>query len=192
MKVTYYVASSIDGYIAEENGDVSWLEEFNIPPEENGYEAFFSTVDALVMGRRTFEVIYRFGVWPYGDKPVWVCTNSNVKSIEGANHQRDTSPEGVIEAAHKMGVAHLWLVGGGSLAASFIDKSLLTNISVAQMPIILGNGIHLFGTLANPTLIELKGCQTNASGFLQIEYETHKCITKHCTGPTSAKPAVGR
>lgn len=133
MKVTYYVASSIDGYIAKDDGDVSWLEELDIPPEENGYEAFYSTVDALVMGRKTYQIIDSFGTWPYGDKPAWVCSNSKVTSVKGANLQKDTSPEDVIQAAYKMGIAHLWLVGGGSLAASFIEKSLLTDIKQRRM-----------------------------------------------------------
>ena len=75
MKVTYYVASSLDGYIAKEDGDVSWLEELNISMEETGYDEFYATVDALVMGRNTYEMIISFGQWPYGAKPVWVCTS---------------------------------------------------------------------------------------------------------------------
>ena len=171
MKVIYYVASSLDGYIAKGDGDVSWLEGFDIPPEEYGYDAFYSTVDALVMGRQTYEMIRSFGAWPYGAKPVWVCTRSKVESIEGANLQRDTSPKEVVRAAREQGVNHLWLVGGGNLAASFIDESLLTKISLTLMPIILGSGIPLFGLLANSNLVRLKACQTNLSGFLQIEYE---------------------
>jgi len=75
MKITYYVASSLDGYIAKEDGDVSWLEQLNIPMEETGYDEFYSTVDAIVMGRNTYKMIVSFGQWPYGDKPGWVCTS---------------------------------------------------------------------------------------------------------------------
>ena len=69
MKSTYYVASSLDSYIAKEDGDVSWLDDLGISPEESGYEEFYSTVDALVMGRETYDKLHEFGSWPYGDKP---------------------------------------------------------------------------------------------------------------------------
>jgi dihydrofolate reductase len=172
--VTYYVASSVDGYIAKENGDVSWLFELGIPMEETGYDEFFATVDGLVMGSKTYEMIHTFGNWPYGNKPTWVCTKSKIKSITGANIQKDTSPEDVIEEARKMKINHLWLVGGGNLAAYFIEHSLLTNILVTQMPIILGSGIKLFGSLENTKRIQLKDCKTIFDNFLQIEYEIKK------------------
>ena len=137
MKVTYYVASSIDGFIAKDDGDVSWLDELNVPMESSGYEEFFATVDALVMGRKTYEIISNFGSWPYGNKPSWICSKNKINVIEGINLQKSTSPEGVINEAQKMNTAHLWLVGGDILAIYFLNHSLLTNISIAQMPIIL-------------------------------------------------------
>ena len=85
MKITYYVASSLDGYIAREDGYVSWLDGLGISPEEAGYEEFYSTVDALVMGRKTYDMINSFGQWPYGDKAVWVCSSSKVKPINDCN-----------------------------------------------------------------------------------------------------------
>ena len=171
MKVTYYVAASLDGYIAKPDGDVSWLEELNIPPEEAGYEEFFSTVDALVMGRGTYDIIYAFGAWPYGEKPVWVCSNSVIKELKGANLQRETSLEDAISSARKLGVKHLWLVGGGKLAASFLRLSLVTDISVALMPIVLGEGIPLFGSLSQSIRLRQVACESHKSGFTQIEYK---------------------
>lgn len=169
MKVTYYVASSIDGYIAKEDGDVSWLEDLGIPVEETGYEDFFSTVDALVMGRKTYEMIYQFGVWTYGDKPTWVCTTSNLEPIQGCNLQNGSTPQDVYEAAKSQGIKHLWLVGGGSLATSFLEESLLTNISISQMPIKLGRGIKLFDNAKNMSKLERVSLQPHKLGFSQIE-----------------------
>ena len=170
MKVTYYVASSLDGYIAKDDGDVSWLDESGITLEESGYEAFFSTVDALVMGRKTYEIIADFGTWPYGDKPTWVCSSSQVTPLEGCNLQAGTTPEEVIKMANKMSVNHLWLVGGGSLASSFIENNLLSNISLSLMPIILGGGIKLFVQLSNPVQIKVESSKSHDAGFMQIEY----------------------
>ena len=170
MKVTYYVASSIDGYIAKDDGDVSWLDELNISMESSGYEEFFATVDALVMGRKTYEIISNFGSWPYGNKPSWICSKNKINVIEGINLQKSTSPEDVINEAQKMSITHLWLVGGGILATYFINHSLLTNISVAQMPIILGEGIHLFGPSKQSNIIQLISCKRHELGFAQLEY----------------------
>ena len=70
-----------------------------------------------------------------------------------------------------MGVVHLWLVGGGSLAASFIANSLLTDISVTLIPIVLGSGIPLVAPLASSSRLKLKTCHTNVAGWVQLEYE---------------------
>ena len=170
MKTTYYVASSLDGFIAKEDGDVSWLETLDIPMEDTGYNEFYSTVDALVMGRKTYEMIVSFGEWPYGDKPVWVCSKNIIKPIEGCNLQAGSTPEEAYNAANQQNIKHLWLVGGGSLASSFIKSKLLTNISLSLMPIILGNGVKLFGNLPSPLKIQKESEKTHESGMVQLEY----------------------
>ena len=170
MKITYYVASSIDGCIAKEDGDVSWLEELDISMEDTGYDEFYSTVDALVMGRRTYEMIISFGQWPYGDKPIWVCSSNKITPAEGCNLQVGNTPQEACQAANKMNTRHLWLVGGGSLASSFLEKNLLTNISLTLMPIILGGGIKLFGDLPSPIKIKKESQKQHKSGMVQLEY----------------------
>lgn len=170
MKVTYYVASSLDGCIAKEDGDVSWLEELNISMEETGYDEFYSTVDALVMGRNTYEMIVSFGQWPYGDKPVWVCTSKRIDSMDDCNLQNGKTPLDAYNEAQAQGLNHMWLVGGGKLAASFLEEKLLTHLSISQMPIILGRGIRLFGDLQNSIRIERVGMEPHKSGFTQMDY----------------------
>lgn len=170
MKVTYYVASSLDGFIAKEDGDVSWLEELDISLEDTGYDAFYSTVDALVMGRKTYEMIVSFGRWPYGNKPVWVCTSSEITATKGCNLQVGNTPETVTQSASKLNIKHLWLVGGGSLASSFLKNNILTDISISLMPIVLGSGIRLFGTLHSPVQLTKHHTEQHDSGMLQLEY----------------------
>ncbi len=174
MKITYYVASSLDGYIARENGDVSWLDGLGIPMEETGYNEYFATVDGLVMGSNTYDVICKFGAWPYENKPTWVCTKGEIKPIKGANLQKANSPEGTIKEANELKVNHLWLVGGGNIAGYFLKHNLLTNISLSQMPIVLGGGISLFGSLNDTKRIQLKDCKIISGKFLQMEYEIEK------------------
>jgi len=173
MKVTYYVASSLDGYIAKEDGDVSWLEELNISMEDAGYDEFYSTVDALVMGRKTYEMIVSFGQWPYGNKQVWVCSSNSITPIEGSNLQAGSTPEEAYKAANGMNIKHLWLVGGGSLASSFLESKLLTSISLSLMPILLGSGIKLFGDLPSSIKINKESEKTHESGMTQLEYSVN-------------------
>ncbi|MCU7805260.1 MAG: dihydrofolate reductase family protein [Candidatus Thiodiazotropha sp. (ex Lucinoma borealis)] len=170
MIITYYVASSLDGYIAKEDGDVSWLDDLGIDLEESGYEAFFSTVDALVMGRNTFDVINGFGAWPYGEKPIWVCTANTLDVIEGCNLQNGRTPADTYQEAQDKGIEHLWLVGGGKLASSFLEENLLTHLSISQMPIILGGGIKLFDELQSPIKIHSISAQPQKSGFSQLDF----------------------
>jgi dihydrofolate reductase len=170
MKITYYVASSLDGYIAKEDGDVSWLDELAISLEETGYDEFYSTVGALVMGRNTYDMIQSFGSWPYGEKPTWICTAKEVAAIDGCNLQHGKTPQDVIKEAHDHGISHLWLVGGGKLASSFLEEKLLTHLSISQMPIILGGGTKLFGKLQNPVKIQKISIKPQKSGFTQMEF----------------------
>jgi len=170
MKVTYYVASSLDGCIAKNDGDVSWLEDLDISMEDAGYDEFYSTVDALVMGRKTYEMIVSFGQWPYGDKPIWVCSNTKITPMEGCNLQVGNTPQEAHQAAIQMNIKHLWLVGGGSLASSFLLNNLLTSISLSLMPIILGSGIKLFGDVPTPIKINRESEKAHKSGMVQIEY----------------------
>lgn len=170
MKITYYAASSLDGYIAKEDGDVSWLDDLGISPEDTGYEEFYSTVDALVMGRNTYDWIHNYGSWPYGDKPTWVCTTNTINIIEGCNLQNGKTPADTYKEAQEQRIKHLWLVGGGKLASSFLKENLLTHLSISQMPIILGGGIKLFGKLQNPIIIQSTSVQPRESGYLQLDY----------------------
>ncbi len=170
MKVTYYVASSIDGYIAREHGDVSWLDALDISPEESGYEDFFKSIDALVMGRNTYDFIVAYGEWPYGDKPAWVCSTREVDPMSGCNLQNGRSPQEVFEEAKALGVKHLWLVGGGEVAAAFLQLKVVTHLSISHMPIILGGGIKLFGDLSAPVNIRQECVEVMPSGFLQLDY----------------------
>ncbi len=144
MRITYSAAASVDGFIARENGDVSWLDAMNIDPNETGLEQFFRSIGGLVMGRKTYDFVFNYGSWPYEDKPSWVCTRNDLTLLEGANLMVVGSIDDVIRQAETRGIEHLWLVGGGRLASSFLAKGLITHLSISEMPIKLGSGIPLF------------------------------------------------
>ncbi len=169
MKITYYAAASLDGYIAREDGDVSWLDTLDIDPADTGYEAFFASTDGLVMGRNTYDFVFNYGSWPYGNKPTWVCTSRALETLDGANLLIEKTIKDIIPAAAAMELKHLWLVGGGELASSLLDEGLLTHLSISEMPVRLNNGIPLFARHRLENLTSGKHETIRKSGFNQLE-----------------------
>jgi dihydrofolate reductase len=169
MKVTYYVAASIDGFIARENGDVSWLDDMNIDMADTGYDDFFASVDGIAMGRNTYDFVFNYGSWPYGDKPTWVCTNRGLEKIEGANLKIAKTSDDIVKEAELMGLSHLWLVGGGKLASSFLEKGFLTHLIITEMPIKLEKGVPLFSDLKLSDILAKKTETVQKIGFKQLE-----------------------
>lgn len=169
MKITYSAATSLDGFIARENGDVSWLDEMNIDASETGLEEFFSSIDGLVMGRNTYDFVFNYGSWPYEVKPTWVCTHSNLQPLDGANLIVVDDIDDVVSGAATRGIEHLWLVGGGRLASSFLEKGLITNVIIAEMPITLEVGIPLFADHKLEDIVSEERNVIEKIGFRQIE-----------------------
>ena len=169
MKITYYVATSLDGFIAREDGDVTWLDDINIDIADTGYDDFFASIDGLIMGRGTYDFVFNYGSWPYGNKPTWVCTSADLKKMEGANLKVVKTVDDVIQGAESEGLKHLWLVGGGKLASSFINKGLLTNLSISEMPVKIEAGIPLFSDHKLENLSSENTEILQKKGFKQIE-----------------------
>ena len=169
MKVVYYLATSLDGFIAEEDGGVTWLDKLSIDHANTGYESFYEKVDGLVMGRHTYDFIYDYGKWPYGDKPAWVCSTREISALDGCNLQNGSEPRIAIEEASAMGLSMVWVVGGGVLARSLLEEGLLTHISASVMPIVLGKGVGLFASLPNLVYL-IQESSTAMPGFTQLEY----------------------
>ncbi|MEO1400429.1 MAG: dihydrofolate reductase family protein [Cyanobacteria bacterium J06635_1] len=169
MKAVYYVAASLDGFIADIDESVAWLDKLNINQQATGCDSFFDTVDALMMGRKTYDFVYHYGQWPYENKPTWVCTNREVPRMDGCNLQSERDPNAAMQQAQRQGIATLWVVGGGQLVGSLIKDRLLTHISVSVMPILLGDGIPLVQSLPGHVYLRQES-STSISGFTQIEY----------------------
>lgn len=174
MDVTYYLASSIDGFIAKQDGDVSWMERLGVPYDEEGYTQFISSVDGLIMGRKTYDMIRDFGAWFYGDRPTWVCTRGSVEAISDCNLQAEQSPIEAVAEARLQGLKNLWLLGGGVLAAELINANLIDRFIVTQMPIILGAGIPLAASLRAPSKLRLVSTRTTTSGLFQSILDVQK------------------
>ncbi len=174
MNVSYYVAASLDGYIATADGGVDWLTAVDSEGEDYGYHAFFDSVDALLMGRGTFDQIKTFDVWYYGDKRCWVWTNRPLDPAPApaaAITPTTAAPQTIIAEAAEAGFEHLWLVGGGKLAAVFAAEKLITTYIVSVVPIILGDGIALVDQLPTAVPLTHTATQTYPTGLVQLTYQ---------------------
>lgn len=144
-RVAYYVATTLDGYIAGPNHELGWLEAFG-SPSDYGYDAFYAGVDALVMGRETYDVCRGFGGWQYPGKPCWVLTRGTPGPAPAGADVRFTgvAPRDLLRAWQAAGLQRVWLVGGGQVAAWFLAEGCLHEAIVATLPVTLGAGRPLF------------------------------------------------
>lgn len=145
--LVYFVAQSLDGYIAGPAGEMDWLQAYDSPGNDHGYADFIAGIDGLLMGRHTYEVMRGYGLWPYGEKPCWVMTRREASSFGALppgvqfTHQR---PSLIATRWEALGLKRVWMVGGGQVAAQFAQAGLLDEIVLATAPVWLGTGRRLF------------------------------------------------
>jgi dihydrofolate reductase len=170
IRTTYYAATSIDGFIADDDGGVDWLSRVDVPGEDYGYKEFFGSVDGLLMGRATYDFAASFGSWPYGDVPCWVWTSRPMNAKTESIVATTESPSKIIEKAEALGMQHLWFVGGGALAAAFVAEGCITDYIISVVPVALGSGVPLVNGLWSPASLELKDVKAFGSGLVQLVY----------------------
>jgi dihydrofolate reductase len=169
VRASVFVGPSLDGFIARENGELDFL-----PPgggEPHGYDEFMATVDALVIGRNTFETVLSFGTWPYGDKPVFVLSTRPLpRTPPGAVVERMSGePAEIVSQLSARGVRHIY-VDGGITIQRFLRAGLIQHLIVTRVPVLIGAGIPLFGTLQSDIVLRHVGTRQYASGLVQSEY----------------------
>lgn len=173
-KVKLYIAASLDGYIARSDGDLEWLTEHSNPDElDYGYEEFYSTIDAVVMGRATYESILEMGgEWPYKDKVSYIATRQeSLKSILENLHFTTEKMEELVASLQGEKGKDIWLVGGGELVATFLEHNLINTMIITYIPIILGSGIPLFQTQPTMSEWDVMRCEAYDNNVVQIEYQ---------------------
>lgn len=169
-----FVATSLDGYIAREDGRIDWLERANavVPPGEDcGYREFFDSVDALVMGRGTFELAVTFDPWPYGGKRVVVMTRAPATlavptALSASVSATGESPAALVARLSAQGAKHLY-VDGGRTIQSFLAAGRIDRITITTVPVLLGSGLPLFGPLPGDTRLVLESTRSWPFGFVQ-------------------------
>lgn len=175
MKATVYIATSIDGFIARRDGGIDWLPGIEDAEggEDYGYQEFVDSVDAIVMGRNTYELALSFDSWPYGEKPVIVLSSRQVDipdAIAGTVESMSTPPREVVRRLAERGFGHLY-VDGGKTIQGFLGEGLIQRLIITRVPVLIGTGIPLFGPL--PHDVRLRHVETRQfdNGLVQSEYE---------------------
>ena len=159
MEIVYYVAASLDGYIATPDGGIEWLQPFEGTGEDYGYGEFYASVEGVLLGRKTYEKCLEFPEWPYPGKPYWVLSKAS-----------GSTPVGVVAEMKQRGLKRAWLVGGGKLAAAFRAEGLITEHIVSIIPVLLGRGIPLFDGPAPAETLHLAGTKNFENGVVQLHY----------------------
>jgi dihydrofolate reductase len=168
--ISVFVGTSVDGFIARSNGALDFLPEGGGEP--HGYDEFIASVDAIVIGRKTFETVLSFPAWPYGDKRVVVLSSRPLDLsavVGGVVEQMGGSPAEIVSQLAARGVHHLY-VDGGITIQGFLRAGLIQRLVITRVPVLIGDGIPLFGTL--PRDVRLRHLMTRhyPSGLVQSEY----------------------
>ena len=170
-----YIATSLDGFIAREDGSIDWLMEANtrVPPGEDcGYAAFMSTIDVLIMGRNTYDQVAGFEPWPYEGRRVVVLTSREVRFRTGPGIQLEKSSEAPQELLSRLsseGCKHAY-VDGGKVIQSFLSQGLIDRMTITKIPILIGQGRSLFGKMPGDAKLKLIESTAYDFGFIQSTY----------------------
>lgn len=170
MEIIYYVATSLDGYIATPDGGVDWLNPFQNEEEDFGYASFYKSIDGLVFGRRTYEQVVDFGTWPYLEKPSWVLSRRSIEIHHPEVTLTAMDPLQLREELESQGLRRVWLVGGATLVAAFRVADLIHEYIFTIMPVFLGDGIRLFLSGEVSQRLEHVGTQEFQQNVVQLHY----------------------
>ncbi len=178
MKITVFSAISMDGFIARRDGRLDWLPgsdgtvQAGMENEDFGYGELFSKTDALVLGRNTFEFVRGAGEWPYGNKPVVVLSQSLRKlpaGLPAAVQLMSGNPDELTAVWELQGWKHIYL-DGGKTVQQFLRAGLVTELIITRVPVLIGTGIRLFGSLDKDLVLHHKETRSWDNGFVQSRY----------------------
>jgi dihydrofolate reductase len=170
MKATVFVGTSVDGFIARRNGAFDFLPEGGGEP--HGYDEFMASVDVLVIGRNTFEQLRGFQTWPYGAKRVVVLSSRAIDTnVRGATLEHMSgSPAQVTQRLAASGAQHAY-IDGGITVQRFLRAGLIQRLIITRVPVLIGEGIPLFGVLPHDVRLQHVLTTTYSGGLVKSEYE---------------------
>ena len=171
MTVSVFIGASVDGFIARPNGDLDWLPEGGGEP--HGYVEFIASVDVIVIGRKTFETVLTFDAWPYGDKRVVVLSSHPVdfSTVPTAVVEHmDGPPADIVSRLVATGARHVY-VDGGITIQRFLREGLVQRLVITRVPVLIGDGVPLFGALPHDVRLRHVATRDYPSGLVQSEYQ---------------------
>lgn len=171
-KISIYIAVSIDGYIARKDGGLDWLEYGHTGDEDYGFKKFINSIDALILGRNTYEVVCAFGEWPYKGKRVIVLSDT-LKEVREEAELFCGQLTNLVSMLHSKGIKHVW-IDGGITVSKFLELGLVDEITISVIATILGSGIPLFNVMNREHRCRLLSTQSYPSGLVQLKYEVVK------------------
>ncbi len=177
IRTSAFVATSVDGFIAREDGNLDWLDHYSsIAADDSSYREFISNIDVIIMGRNTFEKVLGFDFWPYEGTQVKVMT-STLKALpaglEGKVELVSCTPRELLNRLDEQSFRHAY-VDGGKTIQSFLRDGLLDEITLTRIQILLGRGIPLFGSLDRDIPLKLIKSKNLPWGFVQSHYKVLK------------------
>ena len=178
-KLSVFIATSLDGFIAREDGSIDWLMKSHdlVPPGEDcGYKTFIATVDTLIMGRLSYEKVITFDEWPYGELPVIILSSQNIEIPESLRDRVSVTAKEPMDLVRHLGeqnIKHVY-VDGGVTIQSFLTRKLIDELTITYIPVLLGSGRSLFGSLTEDTPLKLLNATTFNDNLVQVKYKIEK------------------
>lgn len=174
-KTIFYVAASLDGYLADENGSVDWLMPFQNAPYDYGYADFIASIGHVITGSKTYEQAKDFpGGWNFPNKKTWVFTQRNLET-EGREDivlWRNSPAE--LMTLLRSEPKNIWMLGGAQLATAFFNGGLVDELVLTQIPVVLGKGKPLFEGISGQLKLDLKKVEQFPNGVVQLIYKVDR------------------
>lgn len=170
-KVILYIAMSLDGYIARENNDISWLSVVEKKGEDYGYSEFVDTIDTVIMGRKTYEKLMSFGIeFPHKDKKCFVISRTKQGADENVEYYSDRLEKLVTRLRNTEG-KNIFVDGGAEIVNELMKTNRIDEFILSILPIFLGSGIRLFKDERPEQMLKLIESKAFSTGLVQLRYE---------------------
>jgi dihydrofolate reductase len=176
-KIQLFIATTLDGFIARENGSLDWLFELPNPNQiDHGYNDFMKEIDIIIMGRKTYNEVMGFGIdWPYSNCKTYIVTKDEKYIVKTENtFLLHTINNEVIMNLKSESQKNIWLVGGGDLITQFLDENAIDEMTLCMIPMILGNGIRLFPNQPKETKFEFISSEAFETGIVNLTYRKRR------------------
>ena len=166
-EIILFIASSLDGFIASPDGSIDWL----FTDQDYGYSEFYSNIETLVMGNKTYQQVLDFDEYPYTGKQVFVLTRDTTKAKDQNVTYISQEISQFIASLRSTAKGNIWLVGGGEIIKIFLQQGAIDRLILSIHPLLLGKGIPLFLSEFPSQTLELQDTKTFASGLIQLDYQ---------------------